>query len=265
MKKVHKIIFISLIILLIILVCNRIYAVTITLEMICSKFNDSKFVKEYSEVNTEIKATSNNNLINVVFKPEGEEPINIKIKLDNNILTCDVPMNARGTEKGAHIGTINTIADCIGQIYGYEEVQLLKVITSGKANDYTLEREGFEEKSISDDIYRYQIDISKKIPLEKLETSVENEVNNDNNQKKDDNNDNALKDNVINEKNNNSGSGLKDNIDNEQNNSSDKKRNNNVISKDTLPKAGKSIVIYPIIILVITNLVIVFIKGKHNS
>ena len=263
MKKTHKIIFINLILFLIILVCNRIYAVTITLEMICSKFNDSKFVKEYSEVNTEIKATNDNNSINVVFKPNGEEPINIKIELNNNILICNVPMNAKGTEFGAHVGTINTIVDCIGQIYGYEEGQLLKVITSGKAKDYTLEREGYEEKSISDDIYRYQIDISKKIPLEKLEASVENEVNNDDNQNKDDNNDNALKDNVINEK-NNSDSDLKVNNDNEQNNSSDKK-NNHVISKKTLPKTGKNIIIYPIIILVITNLVIVFIKGKHNS
>ena len=121
MKKTHKIIFINLILFLIILVCNRIYAVTITLEMICSKFNDSKFVKEYSEVNTEIKATNDNNSINVVFKPNGEEPINIKIELNNNILICNVPMNAKGTEFGAHVGTINTIVDCIGQIYGYEE------------------------------------------------------------------------------------------------------------------------------------------------
>lgn len=161
MKRIINIIKILLFFLVILFICNNIYATSITLEQIVEKFNKSSIVDDYKNTGGSINATNDANSINVKVNTSGKTE-NVKFLLEGNILSIEIDTEESAFVK-AHVAT--SVIDIIGQLHGYEEGELSQTINSDKVADYTIEKEGFEVQDISSTKFKMNVDITKKIPL----------------------------------------------------------------------------------------------------
>lgn len=157
MKKVINIL--VLMVFIIIFTCNSVYAASITPEQIVEKFNKSSFADKYKKAIGSIIATSDANSINITINANGKTE-NIEFLLQENILSIEI-----GQEEIDKVYIALNVIDTIGELHGYQEGELLRTISSGKTEDYTLEKEGFEIENISETKVKIKVDITKKIPL----------------------------------------------------------------------------------------------------
>lgn len=162
MKKIINVIKITLIFLVILFMCNNVYATSITLEQIVEKFNESSIVDDYKNDGGSISATNDANSIKVTINAN-ETTENVELLLEGNILSVEIDMeDINGFGK---VYVASSIIDIIGQLHGYQEGELAQTINSDKIMDYTLEKEGFEAEKISETKLKMKVDITKKIPL----------------------------------------------------------------------------------------------------
>lgn len=159
MKKATKTILIVLIITLM-LMGTTVHAVTPTLAQIADKFNNCSTVKEYASYGSVWRATVNGNKLNISMTANGETT-NIEYTLRGTILET----NLSGDSVLAGAMATVVLTDCIGQLHGYAEGELLSTLGSEKINNYTIENEGFEIINMAENSGTIKIDISKKIPL----------------------------------------------------------------------------------------------------
>ena len=165
MKKI----FISLLSLIIIFTfmffntyINVSYAETITLSQIVTKFNNCSTVQEYKESGTTFTASSSDNKLNITITADTDDvdETTLEYTLDGTILTSEFPDDVLS---GGVVAII--LVDCIGQLQGYSDGQLIETLMNADVENYTLENEGFEVKQLSGDNMQVKIDISKKMPL----------------------------------------------------------------------------------------------------
>lgn len=160
MKKVINII--TLMTLVILFICNSVYATSITLEQIVEKFNKSSIVDDYKNTGGSISATNNANSINITVNANGKTE-NVELLLQGNILSIEINQEDEDAFTKAYVAS--SVIDIIGQLHGYQEGELSQTINSDKAKNYTLEKEGYEAENISETKFKIKVDITKKIPL----------------------------------------------------------------------------------------------------
>ena len=141
---------------------NISYAETITLSQIVTKFNNCSTVQEYKENGTIFTASNTDNELSVTMTTDMDESeTKLEYTLDGTILS--------GEFSGINVltGGIVTIilADCIGQLHGYSDGELMDTLNSDEVQNYTVENEGFEIKQLSEESIQVKMDINKKIPL----------------------------------------------------------------------------------------------------
>lgn len=139
---------------------KSVYAASLSLDEIANKFNNCNTVKEYAEMESVLKATVNGNKLNISVTSNGQT-LNFEYTLTDTILSAT--FSDDDEQNGVQVATI--IADCVGQLHGYSDGDLLDTLNSEKITDYTVLNEGYEIKEISNNNYQVKIDISKKIPL----------------------------------------------------------------------------------------------------
>ena len=159
MKKI-KVLFFALI-LMFVSVYN-VCATSITLDQVVEKFNESSIVDDYKNMGGSISATTGVDSISVTAS-SAEETENLVFAFANNILSIEIDMKDSSALVKAYVATY--MIDVVGQLHGYEEGQLMQTINSEDANNYTLEKEGYEVEEISETKLKIKMDITKKIPL----------------------------------------------------------------------------------------------------
>lgn len=162
MKKIINVIKIALIFLVILFMCNNVYATSITLEQIVEKFNKSSIVDNYKNAGGNISATNDTDSINITVNVSGKTE-NIELLLEGNVLSIEIDQEESSAFVKAYV-TLSVI-DIIGQLHGYQEGELAQTVNSDKAKNYTLEKEGYELENISETKFKIKVDITKKIPL----------------------------------------------------------------------------------------------------
>ena len=161
MKKI--IINIVLILTILCSTCNTSYAATPTLSEIVNKFNNSTIVETYENAGGSIIATHDVDSITITVTVDDEQE-SVELLLEGNILSIEIDQNESIGFLKSYITL--SIIDIIGQLHGYEEGELAATVNSDEAyNNYTLEKEGFEIKDVSETKFKLMVDISKKIPL----------------------------------------------------------------------------------------------------
>lgn len=159
MKKIISVIFIF-IVFIAMFIFKSVYAVTPTLDEIANKFNNCNTVKEYANLGSEWKASSNGNKL-TVMATANSTTTNFEYTLSGSILSA----NFSGDDAFSGLAVTIVLTDCIGQLHGYSDGELFTTLNSDKIANYTVENEGFEAKEITDKNYQIKIDTSKKIPL----------------------------------------------------------------------------------------------------
>ena len=165
MKKNKIIKFVIILTLfLIILMQNSIsLAAQVTLEKIVEKFNKSSIVDFNKNEGVNIVATNNSNAIKIVIDGD-KETETIEFLFKDNILFIEIDSEEENALSKAYIAL--EIIDIIGQLHGYKENELILSINDIEGTkDYTLEKEGYERKQISENKFEMKVDITKKIPL----------------------------------------------------------------------------------------------------
>ena len=160
MKKVINII--VLMVLVILCICNSVYATSITLEQIVEKFNKSSIVDDYKNAGGSISATNDADSINITVNASGKTE-NVELLLQGNVLSIEINQEDESAFAKAYVAS--SVIDIIGQLHGYQEGELSQTINSDKAKNYTLEKEGYEVENISETKFKIKVDITKKIPL----------------------------------------------------------------------------------------------------
>lgn len=170
MKSLKKIFIIILTLILILSFSNVNQAESITLEQICSTFNNSSIVKQYADSGSVCTASSSgNNLTIAVATPT--VTTDIVYTLNGSILSATLSGETMFT--GLFISSY--LADAVGQLHGHPEGAVASALNLDQAQNYTLENEGFQAKMIDGTTYEVAMDINKKFPLEDV-TNVYLEV-----------------------------------------------------------------------------------------
>lgn len=130
------------------------------LNQIANYFNNSNFTQKMRLQGYTMDATVLNNRITVCSVGEG---ITFKIEfvLNDNILSTKLLYNNSNPEMTlTEVLIASSFIDCIGQMSGNSEGELLKVLMGEECTKYTLEKEGIEIKNIES-----TYDISIKVDL----------------------------------------------------------------------------------------------------
>ena len=167
MKKIFKLTFIFVLSLALFSVV-KVNAATPTLEEIATKFNNSSEVANYhNETGGNLVASIEENTLTVTSTTQDSEIgpaiVAYGFTLEGTVWSGSVSSD----EHGLYIFQI--LLDSIGQLYGYEEGELVGILDSPDIGEYTLETEGFEQEIGTG--YKFKIDLSKKIPLEKASST----------------------------------------------------------------------------------------------
>ena len=160
MKK--KFIYLLLIVLIMILSINiKSYAVTPTLEQIANAFNNCKTVKQWANSGSgnSFLASSNENTLTIT-SVMSNVTTEVQYSLDGNILSTTL---AQDNMAGAMASMY--LIDSIGQLQGYEDGELLATLNSEDVMNYTIDNQGYEIKQLDDEKVSIKVDITKKIPL----------------------------------------------------------------------------------------------------
>lgn len=160
--KRKKFICLILVVLIIILSINiKSYAVTPTLEQIANAFNNCKTVKEMANSGSgdSFLASSNGKTLTIT-SVMSNVTTEVQYSLDGNILSTTLAQdNIVGAMACAYL------IDSIGQLQGYEDGELLTTLNSEEIMNYTIDNQGFEIKQLDDGKVSTKVDITKKIPL----------------------------------------------------------------------------------------------------
>lgn len=157
-----KNIYLLLIVLIIILSINvKSYAITPTLEQIADTFNNCEAVKqlENSGSGSSLLASSNENTLTIT-SVGSDSTTEIQYLLDGNILSTTLEQD----DFGGAVASIYLV-DSIGQLQGYEDGELFSTLNSEEAMNYTIDNQGYEMKQLDDGKVSIKVDITKKIPL----------------------------------------------------------------------------------------------------
>lgn len=161
MKKTKNLILLFTILLTIFLI-YPVNAKEIGLEDIVEVFNNSSSVKQYGNLlNVELLATIDEekpDILKVTMTSE-EESKTVSYQLKDNILS-----NTHLVDNQSITGAL--LADCIGQLHGYDDGELLNNFNmfADEIQEYTVENQGFEVND-KDSYVEIKIDITKKMPL----------------------------------------------------------------------------------------------------
>lgn len=164
MKKVINILVLMVLVILFMcnIMCNSVYATSITLEQIVEKFNKSSIVDTYKNAGGNISATNDAGSINITVNTS-EETENVEFLFQGNILSIEIDQEDESAFTKLYVAL--HVIDIIGQLHGYQESELLRTINSDEAQNYTLEKEGYELENISESKIKIEVDITKKVPL----------------------------------------------------------------------------------------------------
>jgi len=132
------------------------YAETITLSQIVEKFNNDSLIKES---NGSIIASNDDNKITITITEDGQTH-KFEFVLEGTILTAKLS----GQESIVEAIVATVLIDCIGQLHGYAEGELMQTLQADEIANYTIDKEGLEAKELADGI-QIKVDIAKKIPL----------------------------------------------------------------------------------------------------
>ena len=162
MKKIRILISNFVILLSICIGVSSVDATSINLEKVVEKFNNSSIVEDYKNAGEDINATKDEDSLNITVNVNNETK-NVEFLYQENVLSIEIDEDDDDAFLKAYI-TLNLV-DIIGQLHGYPEAELLKTINSSEADNYTLEKEGYEKEKISETKSKIKVDITKKIPL----------------------------------------------------------------------------------------------------
>ena len=163
MKKTTKIIVeITLILSIILSVCNFVYAdITPTLEQIKNVFNACETVEKYNSDSTTMNLVATIDGSNLtVTVTENSTTTDIVYTLSSNVLTTEYTEGVSRKRDLLPIVT-NIVVDCVEQFHGYQDGQMFNTLNSGEVEKtYTLEGQGLKINQTRN-VYQAQIDIKK--------------------------------------------------------------------------------------------------------
>ena len=136
---------------------GNVYAAKNSLETLSKTFNSCSTVTKYKDSNyvMESKVSGNKLIVNSKFN---EESKTYEFTLKDSILSIK-------TKDMSALFIATILTDCAGQLNGYKDGELFDTLNSDEIADYTLAKEGFEIKTVSEGEYEISIDIDKKLPL----------------------------------------------------------------------------------------------------
>lgn len=169
---------------------TKVYAETPTLEQIVNTFNNSSAVEKYhTDTGGSLNAAigENNSSIDVTSTTADTPELSGAIvkynyPLEGSILSADIQLDSDSSNHELFVWEL--LVDSIGQLYGYEEGELLELLEKDEISDYTLSTEGYEYGEKENGHYAFKIDLSKKVPLEKVVTTTNKPTTSANNTKK---------------------------------------------------------------------------------
>lgn len=136
------------------------YATSVTLSQIVTTFNNCSTVRNYATNGIVWTASCSENRLVIQLNADNNST-NLEYILEGNILIANFSKDE--TLYGTIVTTV--LLDCIGQLHGYSDGDVLSTLNSGDVSSYTIENEGFEVKQLSNESYQMKIDINKKFPL----------------------------------------------------------------------------------------------------
>lgn len=160
-------IYLVVIMMLCMVLPKRVNAEGVTLGQIVEKFKQSSFAKTF-----EVDVTNDANSI-TVSKIIDEKMEKCVFILEGNILSIEIEWKMEENDYGSvasnksilQLLSALNIADCIGQLHGYEEGEVASTLNSEKSMQYTIDREGIEQRELDSGNILIKMDINKKIPL----------------------------------------------------------------------------------------------------
>lgn len=154
---------ITVLVLGILLLNYNVHAATPTVDQVVASFNNSPSVQESAQSGTTYSAAKNGTGIRITSTVSGGSPVNYDYSLSGNVLSTNITGDQSTIYNGLMTALILT--DSVGKLHGYEYEETYPTLNSDQIKNYKIGEEGFEIKTVSENNYQVQIDISKKLPL----------------------------------------------------------------------------------------------------
>ena len=159
MKKIVKIMLFAFLILK----CVGVSALeAVTIEQVVEAINNGYLAESYEAELGSLEAVYDEDSIDITINDDNSIT-ELTFDLNGTIISKEINKEDELAFTYAYI--MLSIADEIGQLYGYEQFELSQTLNSDQSYEYTLENEGFEIEEISSTVILISIDFSKKIPL----------------------------------------------------------------------------------------------------
>ena len=136
---------------------GNVYAAKNSLETLSKTFNSCSTVTKYKDSNYVMESKVSGDKL-IVNSKLNEESKTYEFTLKDSILSIK-------TKDMSALFIATILTDCAGQLNGYKDGELFDTLNSDEIADYTLAKEGFEIKTVSEGEYEISIDIDKKLPL----------------------------------------------------------------------------------------------------